>query len=83
MCAATAHAILEGNTDKARAELAQLLESPDLPVPAKVLIPTLQAILDGSRDPALADNPDLDYTDAVEVRLLLETVAGEEKKDEG
>jgi hypothetical protein len=37
-----------------------------------VLIPTLQAILDGSRDPALANNPDLHYTDAVEVRLLLD-----------
>ncbi len=40
-----------------------------------MLIPTLQAILDGSRDAALADNPDLDYGDAVEVRLLLETLA--------
>ena len=73
--AATAHAIAEGKTDEARAELAQVLENPDLPAPAKALIPTLQAILDGSRDAALADNPDLDYDDAVEVRLLLETVA--------
>lgn len=40
-----------------------------------MLIPTLQAILDGSRDAALADNPDLEYDDAVEVRLLLETLA--------
>ena len=41
---------------------------------AKVLIPTLQAIPDGSRDAALADNPDLDYDDAAEVALLLETL---------
>ena len=40
---------------------------------AKVLIPTLQAIPDRSRDAALADNPDLDYDDAAEVALLLET----------
>ena len=39
-----------------------------------MLIHTLWAILDGSRDPALADNPDLNYGDAVEVRLLLETL---------
>ena len=39
-----------------------------------MLIPILQAILDGSRDPALTDNPDLYYRDAVEVRLLLETL---------
>ena len=73
--AATAYAIAEGKTDHLRAELAQLLDNPDLPAWGKVLIPTLQAILDGSRDPALADNPDLDYDDAVEVRLLLETLA--------
>ncbi|MCZ6653650.1 MAG: hypothetical protein O7D91_11565 [Planctomycetota bacterium] len=40
------------------------------------LIPTLQAILDGSRDAALADNPDLGYDDAAEVRLLLDKLAG-------
>ncbi len=75
-CAATARAIAEGKTDKTRAELAQLLQDPDLPAWAKVLIPGLQAILDGSRDPTLPDNPDLDYDDAAEVRLLLETLAG-------
>ena len=74
-CAATAHAIAEGKTDQLRTELAQLLELPDLPASAKVLIPILQAILDGSHDAALADNPDLHYTDAAEVRLLLETLA--------
>ncbi len=36
------------------------------------LIPVLQAILDGSHDPALADHPDLAYDDAAEVLLLLE-----------
>ncbi len=71
-CADTAHAIAEGKTDEARAELAQLLKRPDLPAWAKALVPALQAILDGSRAPTLANNPDLDFDDAVEVRLLLE-----------
>ncbi len=76
LCASTAHEIAEGNADKARAELSKRLARPDLPAWAKVLIPILMTILDGSRDPALADNPDLDYDDAVEIRLLLETLAG-------
>ncbi len=71
----SARPIAESKTDKGRAELAQLLVDRDLPAWAKVLIPTLQAILNGSRDPALADNPDFNYDDAVEVRLLLETLA--------
>ncbi|MCP4251392.1 MAG: hypothetical protein GY778_30520 [bacterium] len=76
IAARTAHAIAEGKTDQARTKRAQLLEHPDLPAPGKALIPTLQTILDGSRDAALADNPGLDYVDAAEVRLLLESLAG-------
>ncbi len=75
--AITAQAIAEGKTDEGRAQLAQLLEQHDLPARAKVLISTLQAILDGSRDPALTDNAELDFDDAVEVRLLLETLANQ------
>ena len=69
-----AHAIAEGKTDQLRTEFDQLLEHPDLPARARVLISTLQAILDGSRDPVPADNPDVYFTDAVEVRLLLYTL---------
>ena len=36
------------------------------------LLAKLQAILRGDRDPALADDPDLPYRDAVELQLLLE-----------
>jgi hypothetical protein len=39
------------------------------------MLPTLQAILNGNRDPALAADPALDYDDAVELLLLLETLA--------
>ncbi|MCP4590113.1 MAG: hypothetical protein GY842_05165 [bacterium] len=74
---ATTQAIAKGQTDQARAQLAQPLEHPDPPAWAKALIPTLQAILKGDRNPALADNPDLDYDDAAEVRLLLEALPAE------
>jgi len=38
----------------------------------RALAPPLLAILDGSRDPALATDPALDYDDAAELTLLLE-----------
>ncbi len=38
----------------------------------KPLIPKLQAVLRGERDPSLAADPDLDYDDAAELQLLLE-----------
>ncbi len=48
---------------------------------AAVLLPfigALQAVFAGSRDPALADQPELDYTMAAEILLLIETLAGEQ-----
>ncbi len=36
------------------------------------LVPVLQEIVEGSRDPTLASNPRLFFMDAVEVTLLLE-----------
>ena len=41
-------------------------------------IGALQAVVAGSRDPALADQPELDYTMAAEILLLIETLAGEQ-----
>jgi hypothetical protein len=41
---------------------------------AKALLAALGAILGGARDPALAEDPALDYDDAVEVQLLLEAL---------
>jgi tetratricopeptide (TPR) repeat protein len=38
----------------------------------------LQAVVAGSRDPALADQPELDFTMAAEILLLIETPAGEQ-----
>ncbi len=58
----------------ARAEqlLDQIDKDPNTPDFGKVLISKLQAILAGSRDLTLADDPALAYNDAVELRLLLE-----------
>lgn len=74
LCAATARSIVEGKAEQARAELGRLFGDSELPSGARVLVSSLQAILDGARDLALADSPDLDYDDAVEVRLLLESL---------
>ena len=38
------------------------------------MVPKLQAILNGDRNPALANDPELYYADAAEVRLVLERV---------
>jgi hypothetical protein len=52
--------------DQAAQAIAQLAAEPDNPAYLQALIPKLQAILEGARDPALADN------DAAELALLLE-----------
>ena len=71
LCAMTAQAIARGSIAELEQQLAELLGS-DVPPSAKVLIPKVQAILRGERNPALADDPDLAYGDAVELHLLLE-----------
>ena len=54
--------------------LQQVATDPDLPSHASTFIRALQAIVDGSRDRALADAPDLDYGMVVEILLLIETL---------
>lgn len=71
LCAAAAQAITQGDTTGLEQQLAQL-SGAEIPPPAKVLISKVQAILRGDRNPALADDPNLHYQDAVELRLLLE-----------
>ncbi len=67
-----AQALATDQVAGAAAQLAELAKDPDLPTYLRPLIPALQAILDGSRDPAPASDPDLDYDDAAEILLLLE-----------
>jgi tetratricopeptide (TPR) repeat protein len=74
LAAAVAAAIAEGRIDAVATQFKELLQKADLPGYLKALIPALQAILAGARDPALAADPNLDYDDAAEVLLLLESL---------
>jgi tetratricopeptide (TPR) repeat protein len=68
-------AIRENNDSEARQVLNQLGGRPDAPPHFKALIARLQAILDGDRNPALAADPELDYRNAAELQLLLESLS--------
>ncbi|MFL6275506.1 MAG: tetratricopeptide repeat protein [Blastocatellia bacterium] len=72
-CANVGQAIKQGETTALAQELAEYLKTQVGPR-GKALLPKLQAILSGSRDLALADDPALDYEDAVELKLLLESL---------
>ena len=73
LCAVVAQAIQQEDMTEAEQILAQMLEA-DVDARLKVMIPKLQAILNGARDPALAAEPELYYDDAVELQLLLESL---------
>lgn len=61
--------IAEGETAKAKSILTTARGgTPE----AELGLTKLRAILEGSRDPGLAEDPALIYADAVELRLLLE-----------
>ncbi len=64
-------AVQQKNTAELRNQLDQYLGE-NAETWATAMIPKLQAILDGDRHPEFADNPELDYDDAAELRLLLE-----------
>ena len=70
--AQVAEALTSHASAEAAAELAALAQEPDLPAYLPPILSALQAILAGARDPALADDPALDYRNAAELRLLLE-----------
>lgn len=69
---AEARAQLLAQEPQLRAQLTNYAHDSDAPQYLRALAPPLLAILDGSRDPALATDPALDYDDAVELTLLLE-----------
>jgi tetratricopeptide (TPR) repeat protein len=75
-CAAARQAIKQGETTELEQLLAQHSEA-DIPPSAKVMISKLQAILRGDRNPTLIDEQNLEYDDAVELRLLLEELGTE------
>ncbi|HNN93808.1 MAG TPA: tetratricopeptide repeat protein, partial [Pseudomonadota bacterium] len=71
---ATLQALQHGATAQAVAQLEALCEPNDPPF-IRALITALLAILHGDRRPQLADDPDLFFMDAVELRLLLAALA--------
>lgn len=73
LCEAAAQAIEQGDTTEMEQTLAQL-SGADIPPSSKPMIFKLQAILRGDRNPVPADDPNLDYDDAVELQLLLEAL---------
>lgn len=48
------------------------VKNPDTPDSLKRLMQAVATILNGSRDPALADDPALHYADAAEILFLIE-----------
>lgn len=74
-CVLVLQAIQTNATKEIVAGLTEAEKDPDLPNYLKPLITALQAILAGSRDSALADDPALFYMDACELTLLLEQLS--------
>jgi tetratricopeptide (TPR) repeat protein len=72
LCRDIVTAFGEGQVEAFSARLDQLQGRPNNPAYLVPVLSSLRAILAGSRDPALADDPALDYDDAAEIRLLLE-----------
>jgi len=59
---------------QARTLLAELAQNLDLPEQLRPFLKPLDALCTGSRDPALAQTPGLDYTMSAELLLLIETL---------
>lgn len=65
-------AITEGQAEELSAKLEALQNAPNTHDSRQPLLKALQRVLSGEHDPTLADDPNLTYLDAVELRLLLE-----------
>ncbi|CAK8720777.1 TIR domain-containing protein [Candidatus Electrothrix laxa] len=71
-------AVRQGKKEAMVLALAQSARTKDMPNRGKIFAPKLLTVLNGSRDPALADDPALNYADAAEVLFLMERMAGHE-----
>jgi tetratricopeptide (TPR) repeat protein len=67
-------AIQQHAETKAREGLDQLAAKSNVPISLKDLIGRLQSVLAGDRNPALATDPELNYGNAAELQLLLESL---------
>ncbi len=74
LCALVAQAIDAGQTKEIEKTLTEIVNDPKKHPLFKLLVSKLQALLSGSRDPALYEDPRLDYMDAVELMLLIEKI---------
>jgi tetratricopeptide (TPR) repeat protein len=71
---AVTQALLAGDAAAAASFLQELAARPEATGSIRTFIQALQAIVAGSRNPTLADAPDLDHTMAAEILWLLETL---------
>jgi tetratricopeptide (TPR) repeat protein len=69
--------LTQQKTDEIQSLFSQLLNDPETPNSRKRLINATITILNGSRDPALAEDDALYYADAAEVLFLIERLGGE------
>ena len=76
---AVTDSLLAGNDATASSLLQQLATDRDVPSNARSYARALQAIVDGSRDRALADAPDLNFGMSAEILLLIDTLEGAAK----
>jgi tetratricopeptide (TPR) repeat protein len=72
LCHEFREALQENKTGKMASRLTEISKQPDVHSSLKALIPKLQALLAGSRDPGLAADPELDFDNAAEILFLLE-----------
>jgi tetratricopeptide (TPR) repeat protein len=66
--------LLSGDKASAMALLHHVASESNLPRPAATFVRVLQAIVAGSRDRTLADNPDLGFHTRAEILLLIDTL---------
>ncbi|MFZ2855342.1 MAG: CHAT domain-containing protein [Rhodocyclaceae bacterium] len=71
---AVAQSLLAGDAATAADLTQQVAADPDLPDQLRAFVHALAAIVAGSRDRQLAESPDLVYTSAAEIILLIETL---------
>jgi tetratricopeptide (TPR) repeat protein len=76
-CELVEQAIATGNIEEAEQALEQFMGTNEEPW-AKILIPKLLLILKGEWTPEILEDPELDYDDAAELQLLLESVGNQE-----
>ncbi|HMZ00322.1 MAG TPA: tetratricopeptide repeat protein, partial [Burkholderiaceae bacterium] len=76
ICNTICQQVQAGQTADVQEELRQVEAAPERPDWLRPLLPVLQAIVAGSRDPALAEVPEFHYTTAAEVLWLIERLEG-------